>query len=121
MNCSAPKTITVDGVEYVQKEAMAMHHDGLPFVVIRATSAGVFAGWLKSRNGQECEMVDARRLWYWAGAASLSQLAMEGVKRPDECKFPQIVPEIVVIGVIEIIPATITAQKSISEVPVWKR
>lgn len=88
-------------------------------VVIRTYSAGVFAGELKSRNGQEVVLTNARRLWYWAGANSLSQLAMEGVKRPAECKFPVALPEITLTQAIEIIPMTPEAVKSIEAVPVW--
>ena len=60
-----------------------------PYVIVRTQSAGVFAGNLKSRDGKEVVLTDARRLWYWAGAASLSQLAVSGTSRPgDFCKFP---------------------------------
>ena len=51
----------------------------LPYVVVCTYSAGVFAGNIKSRKGQEAELTNARRLWYWDGAASLSQLAVDGV------------------------------------------
>ena len=51
------------------------------YVICRTYSAGVFAGFLVSREGKEVVMTQARRLWYWAGAASLSQLAMEGTKK----------------------------------------
>ena len=58
------------------------------YVIVRTYSAGVFAGELESRKGQEVVMRNARRLWYWDGAASLSQLAMEGTSKPQNCKFP---------------------------------
>ena len=64
---------------------------------------------------------NARRLWYWAGAASLSQLAMEGTKKPDECKFPCAVLSISLAQVIEIIPCTAKALDSINGVPIWKQ
>ena len=51
------------------------------FVICRTYSAGVFAGFLESREGKEVVLTKARRLWYWDGAASLSQLAMEGTKK----------------------------------------
>ena len=49
------------------------------YVIVRTYSAGVFAGTLESKEGKEVILSNARRLWYWKGAASLSQLAMEGV------------------------------------------
>ena len=58
------------------------------YVIVRTYSAGVFAGTLVSRTGQEVVLRNARRLWFWSGAASLSQLAMEGTQDPANCKFP---------------------------------
>ncbi|MBO7280999.1 MAG: hypothetical protein J6V00_07540, partial [Bacteroidaceae bacterium] len=56
-------------------------------VIIRADRAGVFYGTLTAIEGDEAIIKDCRRLWYWDGAASLSQLAAEGVKKPQNCKF----------------------------------
>ena len=89
-------------------------------VIIRADRAGVFFGTLKEKNGSEVVLTDCRRLWYWSGAASLSQLAVEGTKCPNNCKFTLTVPIISVLGVIEIIPCTDEAIKSIEEVSVWE-
>jgi len=89
------------------------------YVIARTYSAGVFAGTLKSKKGQEVVLTNARRLWYWSGAASLSQLAVEGVKNPGSCKFPVEVKEVELLQVIEIIPCTDKAKKSIAEVSVW--
>ena len=120
---SMPKSITIDGVEYVpateyRKEAEKMN--GLPYVIVRCTSAGVFAGYLKERDGQEATVLNARRLWYWSGAASLSQLSQEGVKKPDECKFPCEVPKIGLTDVVEVIDCSQEAKESIASVPIWK-
>ena len=94
--------------------------------IIRADRAGVFFGTVTSKTAtpggyNEVELKDVRRLWYWDGAASLSQLATEGAKAPDNCKFTVIVPEMVVSGVIEIIPASDAAIQNIESVEVWKR
>ncbi len=80
----------------------------------------MFAGELKSRNGKEVELLNARRLWSWAGAASLSQLAMEGTSKPESCKFPCEVTSVILTEVIELLPVTDKAKKSIKGVPVWK-
>lgn len=90
------------------------------YYIIRADRAGVFAGNIKERNGSEVTLTNARRLWYWSGAATLSQMAMEGVKRPKECKFTMPVDEITILGIIEIIPCTPEAEKNIKEVEEWK-
>ena len=88
-------------------------------VIIRAVNAGVFAGILVRRDGSEVELRDARRIWRWDGAASLSQLAVEGTCRPEKCKFPVAVPRLTVLEVIEVIPTTERARASIEAVPVW--
>ena len=90
-------------------------------VIVRADRAGVFYGQIKERNGSEVVMTDVRRLWYWDGAASLSQLAVNGTVNPSACKFTVVVPEMTILGVIEIIPCTEKAIKSIEGVAVWKR
>lgn len=91
------------------------------YYIVRTENAGVFAGYITSRKGSEVAMRDARRIWFWAGASSLSQLAMEGTKKPDECKFPCEVKEVVLLGVVEILTCTEEARLNIAEVPVWKQ
>ncbi len=90
------------------------------YVIVRTYSAGVFAGNLQSRNGQEVVLTDARRLWYWAGAASLSQLAVNGTSKPEDCKFPVAVPRVVLLEAIEILDVTDVAEASIKAVKVWQ-
>ena len=91
------------------------------YVIIRTYSAGVFAGNLISRRGKEVILQNARRLWKWAGAASLSQLAMEGVKDPDNCMFPCEVDSINLLEAIEIIDCTDKAKESIKKVKIWEK
>jgi len=94
---------------------------GMPYVIVRTYSAGVFAGLLESRVGKEVVMRDARRIWYWAGAASLSQLAMDGTSKPQECKFPVAVDRVVLLEAIEILDVRPVARASIEGVPVWRQ
>ena len=58
-----------------------------PYVLVRTYSAGVFAGTLETRKGQEVVLSNARRIWYWAGAATLSQLAVDGTIKPNDASF----------------------------------
>ena len=87
--------------------------------IVRTQSAGVFFGTIKSRNGKEAVLTNVRRLWYWSGAASLSQLAQSGTSAPGKCKFPEAVDKITVTEVIEILNVTPQAAKSIDAVPIW--
>lgn len=93
----------------------------LPYSIVRTYSAGVFAGNLVNRKGQEGTVKNARRIWYWSGAASLSQLAMEGTKDPANCKFPCEVSEILLTQIIEVLSCSAVAEASIKSVPVWQK
>ena len=93
------------------------------FVIIRTHSAGVWFGQIKSLNGSVAIITSARRLWYWSGAASLSQLAIEGTKRPDECKFTMTITDedgVYLPQVIEVLPCTDEAVNNINYVKIWK-
>ena len=93
------------------------------YSIVRCNGAGVFMAQVvsRSKDGLQAKLKDSRRLWYWSGAASLSQLAVEGTKKPSDCKFPVAMSEQDVTGVLEIIPVTDAAFKSISSVPVWEQ
>jgi hypothetical protein len=116
--------LTINGVEYVPKAAAtnqkAESVDGLDYVIIRTQNAGVFAGYLKKKVDQEVVLKNARRLWYWSGAASLSQLATEGTSKPKDCKFPCEVSSVILNQVIEVIETTQKAKDSIASVAIWK-
>ena len=90
-------------------------------VIVRGDRSGVFFGTLIARSGQEVKLADCRRLWYWSGAASISQIAVDGVANPSECKFTVSVPQIEILDAIEVIPCTDKAINNIESVWVWKK
>lgn len=94
--------------------------NGSNYKIVRTYSAGVFAGELIRRDGKEVELANARRLWYWAGAASLSQLAQSGTSRPADCKFPEAVSKVLLTEAIEILDVTDAARSSIEGVRPWR-
>ena len=121
---SESNTIKINEIEYVRKDTLnqtASTYNGMPYVIVRTYSAGVFAGYLESRKDKEVVMRQARRIWYWDGAASLSQLATDGTSKPSNCKFPCAVDKVELTEAIEILQCTETAKKSISEVRVWSQ
>ena len=118
-----PETIMIDDVKYVRSDLaleMATEVDGMKYCIIRTYSAGVHAGYIGAKDGKEVTLLNSRRIWKWDGAASLSELAVEGTSKPENCKFPCEVPTITLTEAIEIIPCTAKAKKSIKEVPLWK-
>ena len=124
------KTININGVEfeYMEKSkydkmnarGKAIELDGMEYCIVRTYSAGVFAGYVEKREGKEVIIRKVRRIWYWDGANSLSQLAVDGTLKPENCKFACEVDKIIVTEAIEIIPCTEKARKSIMEVEEWK-
>ena len=97
-----------------------MEYPSNQYYIVRCDRAGVFFGKIKSREGSEVTMTEVRRIWRWAGAASLSQLAKEGTSSPEGCKFTVTVDEALLLGAIEIIPCTEAAVASIKGVKEWK-
>lgn len=89
--------------------------------IVRGKDSGVFFGEIAERNGQEVLMNNVRRLWYWDGAASISQLAQEGTVRPENCKFTVTVDEILVLDAIEIDKCSDKAVENIKAVAEWKK
>ncbi len=93
-------------------------------VIIRSHGAGLFFGTLneveKCEDTWTVELLNCRRLWYWNGACSITQLAVDGTKQPLDCKFTITEDSIVVSSVIEFHECTDKAIKSIEGVAEWK-
>ena len=89
------------------------------YKIVRTQNAGVFFAIVENLEGNTATLKDSRRLWYWDGASSLSELAVRGVSRPSKCKFPVPVESQKVFEVIEILDMTDAAIKSIKGVPEW--
>lgn len=114
------KTIEINGVEYVRADSVEKAKVDLSKVVlVRTCSAGVHIGEIADRNGKEVLLANSRRLYYWDGACSLSQVAMDGVNK--NSKISVIVPEITLTEAIEIIPMSKKAAKQMMEAPEWKK
>ena len=120
---SKPEIIKIDDVEYVRRDLSCAKPadpiDGMPCVILRTYSAGVFYGYLKERKGKEATLLQARRMWRYFGA-SLSECAQSGTPDKSKCKFPEVVDKIELTEVIEVLYMTDKAKKSLDEVSVWK-
>ena len=89
-------------------------------VIIRADRAGVFFGTLTEKDGDEVLLTNARKLYYWNGAAAIEEIANIGTKKPKDCKFTVVVKSITIMQVIQILPCTGEAIKVIENVPEWR-
>lgn len=116
------KSIVIDGVEFVPKQQMA-ESEGRTFVVVRTYSAGVHVGYLDFQNPEnpkEVRLNNSRRIHFWKGAASLSQMAMEGISNAAESRVAMTLPSITLTEAIEVIPCTEAARTNLEGQPVWK-
>jgi len=115
--------ITINGKTYIEKgsDAPVKNKDGLEYCIVRTYSAGVFAGWYdRSTKGQEGTIYDARGIYYWEGACGLSQLAVDGTSKPQNCKFT-VKAEHDLKQIIQVLPCTEKAKASIEGVAIWKK
>jgi len=98
-----PTMIKIDDVEYIRKDSMVSDKEITDEVIVRTRSAGVHIGTIKTRNGNEFVLTNARRLWLWYGAFTLNAVAMKGVNRASS-RISIPVNEIMLLEVIEVIP-----------------
>ncbi len=120
------KKIKIDDVEYVRADSIgkkATQSNGMDYVIVRTYSAGVHVGYLESKgnNGKRIVLLNSIRIHYWDGAASLSQLSVDGVTKPQNCRFAVPVSKIELTEVIEIIECTEKARNNIQGVMSWKK
>lgn len=84
-------------------------------VIVRTWSAGVHFGTLVRQEGTEVVLHNARRLWRWEGAFTLSAVAVNGVGKGSKLAVP--VPQILLTEAIEIIPCTEEAAAILRALP----
>ena len=121
-----PLEIEFNQVKYIRKDAiqqntLAKTVKGLQFVIIRTYSAGVHFGYLKKAQDKRVELVNSRRVWQWAGACSLSQMAVDGIQNSTASKISVELQSIILTEVIEIIPTTQKAKDNLQNQPIWKK
>lgn len=118
--------IEINGIKYIPKDSVKTNNfaeqlDGMDYCIVRCDRSGVFFGYIKSRNGREVEMVNSRNIYYWDGAAGISQLAEFGTSKPENCKFTVPVKRRLLLDVIQIDYITETSKLILEKVPVWKK
>lgn len=122
-----PETMMIDDQLYVRADVsqQADKLEGMERVIIRSYGAGVFIGYLKDKeaeaNGVNVVLRKAKRIHYWSGACSLTQLALDGTNDGGNCRITDPIDEQFIANVIEILPVTEKASKNIDEVKAWKK
>ena len=120
--------IEINGVKYIQKDSItnntfAEKVEGMDFCIVRGDRSGVFFGYVKSKSedGKKVELINSRNIYYWDGAAGISQLAEFGTTAPNNCKFTVPVKRRLLTDVIQIDYITENAAKNLNSVPIWKK
>jgi len=92
------------------------------YVIIRCHDAGVHAGEFVAHPADRTVVLkNSRRLWYWSGAASLSELAVYGAKNVGACKFGVLnTAPIQLLEACEIIVCQDAAKDMIVACPEWR-
>jgi len=109
-----------ESTEAIEKHVMHNSMIG-KCVMIRTCSAGVHFGTLIAKDGQSVLLHNAKRVHYWDGACSLSQLAKDGSSKGEECRISVKVKEIILEQVIETILMTDEAIENLYGIKEWKK
>ena len=91
------------------------------YVILRADKAGVFFGILENKTHESVILKEVKKLYYWSGAAAIEQLALEGVKNQDDCKFTVTVPVMEIENPIQVILCSDSAINNLKKVKEWKK
>jgi hypothetical protein len=94
------------------------------YVIVRCNNAGVHAGYLKSMTATHVVLEDSRRIWYWSGAASLSEIAVYGLN-PAKSSASKIAAKVSSVrlrdgDICEVIACTEEGRASVDGAPVWR-
>jgi len=88
------------------------------YVIVRSYESGVHFGKIKyyDPTTRHVLLEDSRRLWYWRGF-TLSYCANHGMA-DDQAKLSEFVKELIITGVIELIPCSEKAINNMKDYPV---
>lgn len=82
------------------------------YCIIRTAHAGVHVGTLAEHDGDAVTLTGGRIVWRWRGAYTLHEMSLHGIDA-EYSRVSEAVPEIVVKGVISIIPCSDQARAAL--------
>ena len=115
-------TVILNGIEYVPK-TQSETRDGhnyavLKYAVVRSRDQGVMAGYVVSIEGRMVTLRHARQLWRWDSTFVLPDMAENGVRNAENCKFSTPMSEdAVMLEACGVMYCTAKAGESIRAVP----
>ena len=118
-----PKTITIDDEKYIRESDVQQgqgvtNTNGMVYAIVCCERSGIFAGYIESQGVYQISLVNARRIKYWSGAASITQLALQGTGKPNDCLF-SLTHDVALLDVCSITNCTEKGMKSIQAVKDW--
>jgi hypothetical protein len=119
---SKPESIMIDNVKYVRSDVVPLAEkvDGLQYMIVRSATMGTYAGYVQSREGQNVTLIRPRLLAEWYGAAGLGQLALDGPKHPEKCKFSIEFINVEITNAVGFFAVSEKAKKIIQGVKIWQ-
>lgn len=107
-----------------KKSAKKSPKEPQEYVIARCRDAGVHAGYLVSTSATHTVLRDARRIWYWTGAASLSEIAVYGLN-PQKSQGSKIAAPVKSVrlrdsDICELTVCTDEGRASVTGAPVWR-
>lgn len=88
-------------------------------IIARIERAGVFHGTLDYIDSDIIRLKDARRLYYWEGALSVTDMAAKGIKG-GKVTVPISTVEFLTDQIVELNECSVDATKSIESIKPWK-
>lgn len=88
-------------------------------IIARIDRAGVFHGVLDYKDANVTRMKDVRRIYYWQGALSVTDMAVNGIKA-GKVTVPASCVEFETNNVVELIECSLEASEKIKKITRWK-
>lgn len=120
------KTIELNGEKYVKLSDVpksiqkAPLKKGMKLKMVRTYSAWVWFWYVEKLEWTYCLLREATRVYKWAWAFTLSELATVGSSNHNDCKFAIPVDVVELTQAIEILDITQKAELNLKKIPVWK-
>ena len=90
--------IILNGIKYIPESVKPSVKE----CIIRGAQSSVHIGEVESQEGQKVVIKNAKKLWYWKGAFTLNQIAVDGLNRK-ESRISKVAPRVTMLDAIEII------------------
>lgn len=89
-------------------------------IIARIERAGVFHGILDYKDAEITRMKDVRRIYYWKGALSVTDMAVNGILNDSQVTIPASVVEFETPQVVELIECSNISSEIIENIKPWK-